>query len=341
MEVSGFLQYVRDDPRVLDSLGLLRAYVVADEWARSEARPREFELRQLHSLVMPALRSAGSYKSRLNEIDGSQHTPTEPWRAAQEMSDLARWFENGCGDAVLDATVVHAWLTHIHPFEDGNGRMARLLANLALVQSRYPRLLLRSGPDRGQYLDALVASDEGDVVKAMEKPNYVNSKIRDELLATTEQRHQIWRGLAQTFFTCLEQKSRDTDWTIRLMGYPSLEDFDLFESRSVDGNCWFAKLRHYGVDEWLLWFGYRSDEMVDLVGQQRPWPSIFFAHRTDDPRSVHRFEPRFHADDDTRRPAEICLSSGTQRPVTLRWEYSTENLRIDEAAAVVIRATCR
>src|SRR4051794_2936785 len=42
MEVSSFLEYVRDDPRVLESLGLFRAYAVADEWARSEKRPREF-----------------------------------------------------------------------------------------------------------------------------------------------------------------------------------------------------------------------------------------------------------------------------------------------------------
>jgi hypothetical protein len=85
MEVSGFLEYVRDDPRVLESLGLLRAYAVADEWARSQNRPREFELRQLHSLVMPALRSAGSYKARLFQIDGSQHNPTEMWRVSHEM----------------------------------------------------------------------------------------------------------------------------------------------------------------------------------------------------------------------------------------------------------------
>jgi Fic/DOC family protein len=353
MEVGAFIQFLRDDPRVLESLGLFRAYVIADEWARSDQRPREFELRQLHALVMPTLDSAGAYKSSPNEIGGSTHVPTPPWDVRGEMAELADWFGAGTGDAVLDAAVAHAWLTHIHPFDDGNGRMARLLANLALVQARYPPLLLRSGSDRGQYLDALAASDDGDilplydlfvkslrrVVKTMAKPGYVEFKIRDELLATVSQRHGTWRALTHTFFTCLEQKAARAGWRAELMGYPEIENFELLESRSADGNCWFAKLRYRGAAEWLLWFGYRSDVMTDLLGASRPWPSVFFGQRTDDPRAVHPFEDRF--DSDGLRPGEICLSPGRQRPVTLRWEHSTEDLRIDEAADKVIRSVCR
>ena len=83
--------------------------------------------------------------------------------------------------------------------------MARLLANLALVQSHYPPLLLRSTADREPYLDALAASDEADIlplydlfvgslrraVRVMERPNYVESKVRGELLATTAQRYEV------------------------------------------------------------------------------------------------------------------------------------------------------
>ena len=71
---------------------------------------------------MPSLPSAGTYKAAQNEIGGSEHTPAEPWSVTPEMAELAEWFANGSGDAVLDAAVVHAWLTHIHPFDDGNGR---------------------------------------------------------------------------------------------------------------------------------------------------------------------------------------------------------------------------
>ena len=78
MEVGGFVQHVRSDPRLLESVGLYRAYGVADEWAKTEQRPREFELRGLHALVMPTLPTGGSYKIAPNEIGGSQHVPTSP-----------------------------------------------------------------------------------------------------------------------------------------------------------------------------------------------------------------------------------------------------------------------
>ena len=355
MDVSGFVQFLRDDPRLLDALGLYRGYAIADDWAHSEQRPREFELRALHGLVMATHPSAGSYKSAPNQIAGSAHVPVAAWDTQRTMSDLAAWFADGTGDAVLDAAVVHAWLTHIHPFDDGNGRMARLLANLALIQSHYPPLLLRSVADRGPYLDALAASDDGDilplydlfvhslrrVVKAMEHPHYVESKIRDELLATVEQRQTAWLTLARTLFTCLEHKTRDISWSVRLMGYPSPEDFVLLEERSADGNCWFVKLRdrRAGIDEWLLWFGFRSDPMRDLVGARRTWPSVFFAQRTSDPRSVHPFSTRFDAHD--VRPAEISLSPGRANPVTVRWDLETKDMRVDEAAAIIVKALCR
>jgi Fic family protein len=354
-EVSGFLAHIREDPRVLESLGLYRAYSLADDWSRSEKRPREFELRQLHALVMPTLPSGGNYKAARNMIRGSKHVPTEPWSVRHEMSELAAWFVEGTDDPVLDATVVHAWLTHIHPFDDGNGRMARLLANLALIQAHYPPLLLRSGSDRGQYLDALAASDDGDilplydifvksllrVVKTMEKPNFVESKIRDELLATTRQRYLAWHGLADAFFMSMEQKARRAGWQVRLMGYPTTEDFTLLEDRSPEGNCWFAKFRYHAIDEWLLWFGYRSAEMVQTLGGRTMWPSVFFAQRTEDPRAVHPFDTRFHANAEWNRPAEICFSPGRQRPVTVRWDHDTSEMHTDEAAACVVRAICR
>ncbi|MCA1680057.1 MAG: Fic family protein [Actinobacteria bacterium] len=333
---------------------LYRAYQIADEWAAAKERPREFELRGLQALVMPTHPNAGAYKVAPNLIGGSAHIPTAPWDVVQQMRELAAWFRTGTGDPVLDATVVHAWLTHIHPFDDGNGRMARLLANLALVQSEYPPLLLRSTSDRGPYLDALASSDDGDIlplydlfvsslrrtVRGMERSDYVESKVRDQLLTTPGQRHEVWYGLAASLLSCLDQKTRMGDWSVRQMGYPALEDFELLESRNADGNCWFLKFRHRGIDEWLLWFGYRSKTMRDVLGSSRAWPSIFFSSRSTDPRAVHRFKSEPEAGEG-RRPAEIWLAPGTAQPVILRYEYDTTRMRVDEAAQVIVTAICR
>ncbi len=348
-DVGAFVEHIRDDARLFESLGLLRAYTIADEWSREGQRPREFELRALHGLVMPALPSAGSYKSEPNEIERSELVTTDPWDVQREMGELASWFVTGTGDPVLDATIVHAWLTHIHPFDDGNGRMARLLANMALVQARFPPLLLRSVADRGQYLDALAASDEGDilplydlfnsalrrVVKTMEDPRYVESRIRGRLLASVDQRYQAWFGCVRGLVTSLDHRLKMLPWRLQTMGFPSVEDFSHLENRNSEGNCWFMKLRNLDGREWLLFFGYRSDDLMDLMGKRRPWPSIFFSERTEDPAFVHPYEPRFQSSG--IRPAEIALTPGCRRPAVVRWGYETEEMHIDEVVGVLCR----
>lgn len=53
-----------------------------------------------------------------------------------EMSKLLDWFNTqGAIDPVLKAALAHLWFVTIHPFDDGNGRMARAIADLALARS--------------------------------------------------------------------------------------------------------------------------------------------------------------------------------------------------------------
>jgi hypothetical protein len=67
-------------------------------------------------------------------------------------------------DSIVKAAAVHAWIAHIHPFDDGNGRIARLLANMVLAREFMPPLILRNKGDRARYIDALAFSDEaGDI----------------------------------------------------------------------------------------------------------------------------------------------------------------------------------
>jgi hypothetical protein len=356
IEVRNFIEHIRDDQRLLESLGLYRAYTIADDWARLDQRPREFELRSLHGLVMASLDSAGAYKTAGNTIGGSEHVPHAPWDVPQAMQQLSEWFAEGTGDPVLDAAVVHAWLTHIHPFDDGNGRMARLLANLALVQAGFPPLLLRSTADRGPYLDALGSSDDGDILplydlferslrrsaKAMAKPGFVQSRIRSELTRDVRARYTMWRELMSNFHTSLEHKVRVRRWRATLMGYPSLEDFVQLEERTPDGNCWFVRLRSpRGVDEWMLWFGYRSDALCDLTGEDRPrcWPSIFVSKRTEDPRAVHPWEPVWETSDD--HPVEVSMVPARRLSATIRWGYRTTDMDLVDTAAELSGTLCR
>src|SRR5690606_39184812 len=126
------------------------AQEIADEWAGEAIRPRAFELRQLHSLIVVDQRFGGKYRTKDVGIGGTKFRPPSHFDVPKCMDDFSDWWTAGTGDPVLDATVAHAWLTHIHPYEDGNGRLARLLANFVLAQSKYPPLVIRAGRDRGQ-----------------------------------------------------------------------------------------------------------------------------------------------------------------------------------------------
>jgi Fic family protein len=346
-----FRTAMRSDRHLLEALGLYRAYVIADEWAENAARPREYEIRGLHSIILAGAPEAGRYKTRLNEIAGSQHEPLDPFEAGRAMAELTDWWMQGSPDPVLDATVVHAWLTHIHPFEDGNGRVARLLANLALTQAGYPPLIIRSGSDRGQYLDALATSDDGDIlplydlfssvlkrsVKTMSKPGYARDFVQDRLLKTSEQLFEGWLHLARHFTDCLRKAIRHDGWDALYQGYPDLPSFVLLSERDSGGNGWYLKiLRPDGSPQWLLFFGYHTTDILDFLSGNRPTPSIFVSVRDDDPTAVHPYRWIMDADDEV--PDEIVLTPGERKPALVRHGWDAQEMTLEDCANALASA---
>src|SRR3546814_11113188 len=57
-------------------------------------------------------------------------------RLDEAMSRFLDWFEPATPDPVLKAGVAHLWFVTVHPFDAGNGRIARALADLALARDR-------------------------------------------------------------------------------------------------------------------------------------------------------------------------------------------------------------
>jgi len=79
------------------------------------------------------------------------------------MDQWQRWLENeGLKyPPVVRAAIAHHGFVSVHPFEDGNGRTARLLLNLQLLQDGFaPAFLLRDW--KGRYLQTLQAADFGE-----------------------------------------------------------------------------------------------------------------------------------------------------------------------------------
>ncbi len=100
-------------------------------------------------------------------------------RLEREMQAFLDWFnEGGAGadiDAVLKAGLAHLWLVTIHPFDDGNGRIARAIADLALARSerspqRFYSMSAQIRQERAAYYDILEQTQNGtsDVTPWME-----------------------------------------------------------------------------------------------------------------------------------------------------------------------------
>ena len=62
----------------------------------------------------------------------------------------------------VDAAWLHHRFVQIHPFQDGNGRLARALATLIFIKADWLPLVVRDD-ERDKYIDALEAADDGDL----------------------------------------------------------------------------------------------------------------------------------------------------------------------------------
>lgn len=90
-------------------------------------------------------------------------------RLDEEMSRFLAWFHASASmDPVLKAGVAHLWFVTIHPFEDGNGRMARAIADMALARAdgtneRFYSMSSQIEAERKQYYRELESAQRGDL----------------------------------------------------------------------------------------------------------------------------------------------------------------------------------
>ena len=135
----------------------------------------------------------GAYKTQLNNPrrnDGAIHEYCPPEFVNDEMQRLIEWYSEY--KECMAPEVMSAWLHHrftqIHPFQDGNGRVARALASLVFLRDELFPLVIRDA-DRNTYIDALEKADQGELHELV-------------TLFTLRQRDSILRALG------IEQEAR-------------------------------------------------------------------------------------------------------------------------------------
>ncbi len=154
-----------------------------EEIARQDFPITELFIRELHQLLLkepyqvdaitpdglPVKKTiqVGSYKTTPNHVltkTGEIFRFATPEETPAKMYDLINWLRekqaNPENHPVFTAAEFHYKFIRIHPFDDGNGRVARILMNLILMQNGFPPVIIKT-EEKQAYLFALQQADAG------------------------------------------------------------------------------------------------------------------------------------------------------------------------------------
>lgn len=116
----------------------------------------------LHKIIVKETGVSFGYKKIENYLLMRNLKTISPEKVEKEMNKLIEWYNSNKEKIhpILLASEFHARFEQIHPFEDGNGRVGRILINSILIEHGYPPLIIRKSM-RLSYFNALEAFDNG------------------------------------------------------------------------------------------------------------------------------------------------------------------------------------
>jgi Fic family protein len=152
------------------------------EWVQKEKELNEDIILQLHKIILKNINEieAGHYRTSNVMIVGAIHLPPSAVKVPRLMQEFLQWYyENKDKLSVVElAAWVHYKIVYIHPFIDGNGRTARLLMNLILIQHGYPPAVILN-IDRKKYYRVLKQADKE---KYSDFINFIGRSVERSLL---------------------------------------------------------------------------------------------------------------------------------------------------------------
>lgn len=293
------------DARALDA-ALLRMTEMARE---NKSATNIEQLHELHSLILGDRPGAGKFRDEPVQIKGSDHRPPRYWNEImEEMEVWQNWSqENSTAPAILRAIILHAWLVHIHPFIDGNGRTARAITNLELIRSGYPPIIIKKR-ERDRYIEALSESDSGGDIRAFfellmervegsftgleisakQKQDY--SPLQEKIRKRQEQQLNIWNASVHLLVNSIEHFINEEigdaggDFYINKFESLDLDDYvSLCERRSVQRSWAFiANLGIPGIPKLarLAYLGFCTPKMFNALDEEGG-PSIFWSTKNE------------------------------------------------------------
>lgn len=162
------------------------AYALIREWAADKEHPlTESNIKNLNEIILvrPFWKDAvtpdgqdtrrqikvGDYKEYPNSVrlaNGEIFDYASPADTPIQMGELMNWYRQQEEEKTLHpvelAALFHYKFVCIHPFDDGNGRISRLLMNYVLLRNDLPPVIIKS-VDKRNYLQALHQADVGEI----------------------------------------------------------------------------------------------------------------------------------------------------------------------------------
>ena len=170
---------------------------------RDDAPHSTAKLLHLHGILLKDIvPEAGVLRTDRRMITGATYQPPRPELVPELVRELLAAL-SAVTDVhpVVMATWAHWALARVHPFVDGNGRIARLWQDLVLLRAKLsPAIIRLQDRDQNGYYDALSAADGGDL-------NLLAQLIAQRVASTLEQ-----------YIAAQQQSAELTDWASRIAG---------------------------------------------------------------------------------------------------------------------------
>ncbi len=146
----------------LEATNNARAFDLMENITKKKKTIDHITIQEIHEAVMSGIiEESGKYRTKNVRITGATKTPPDWTKVVGLMDNLIEETAESKKHHVETAALLHYMFVEIHPFVDGNGRVARLITNLYLISRGYPPIVLKK-EDRMKYYRVLRAADAGN-----------------------------------------------------------------------------------------------------------------------------------------------------------------------------------
>jgi Fic family protein len=147
----------------IEAINNAKAFDLLENIAKNNKGIDHVVIQQIHEIVTAGiLEEAGKYRTKNVRIAGAIKTSPDWSKVIKLMDELINKIGQSNTHPIETAAFLHHRFVEIHPFIDGNGRVARLLTNLYFISKSFPPIVLKT-ENRRKYYQLLKLADNGNL----------------------------------------------------------------------------------------------------------------------------------------------------------------------------------